>query len=205
MKRLFRCSTFFVAMVISISALSQEESEVSSTKQDKTAPTRAQRRSIGIEYMSWLENFSLKTLTNQIGFKGMYYGISVHYDHSTFRKNDGWGYLIGGMNGYGIAGSQSSDYFQNRVRLLALHGGFRYFWRVNSRFDIGPMAHLIYKSIQWPAPSANQELQVGPNPLLGAWLDSRFRLSQAWQLTQAVGVLQLNASMAWRLGAAYTF
>ncbi|MFN7904729.1 MAG: hypothetical protein ACK5P5_06050 [Pseudobdellovibrionaceae bacterium] len=169
------------------------------------AATRLTRQSISIEYFNWLENLTLKTLTNEIGFKAMLYGLGVSYDQTTFRQRDGWGWTAGVINGYGIAGSQSSDYFQNRVRLLAGHAGFRYFWRINSRFDLGPMGTLIYKNIQWPAAATNQELQPGPNPLAGAWMDSRFRLSTKWQLTQAVGVLQTNASMAWRLGAAYTF
>lgn len=197
-----------IALIFSLSMMAaglvhaQEEGQVAGKK---PLPSRIARQSIGIEYISWLENFTLKTLTNQIGFKGMYYGLSVHYDYSIFRKSDGWGYMAGIINGYGIAGSQSFDYFQNRVRLFALHGGARYFWRINSRFDIGPMVHLIYKNVQWPSAGTNQELQLGPNPLLGIWADSRFRLSTAWQLTQAVGVLQNNASIAWRLGAAYTY
>ncbi len=184
-------------------AMAQEEGQTAA--KNPKAPSRLIRQSVSIEYVNWLENFALKTLTNEIGFKAMFYGLSVSYDRSVFKKNDGWGVMAGVINGYGIAGSQSSDYFQNRVKLLAGHAGARYFWRVNSRFDIGPSLHLIYKSIQWPAPGTNQDLQVGPNPLFGAWLDSRFRLSTKWQLTQAVGVFQANASMAWRLGAAYTF
>lgn len=203
MKFFSRIIFAFVLMTTSTPVFAQEEAKTA-TKNTKMA-SRLVRQSIGIEYINWLENFALKTLTNEIGFKAMFYGLSVSYDRSVFRKSDGWGIMAGLINGYGIAGSQSSDYFQNRVKLLAGHAGIRYFWRINSRFDIGPSLHLIYKSIQWPAPGPNQDLQVGPNPLFGAWMDSRFRLSTKWQLTQAVGVFQTNASMAWRLGAAYTF
>ena len=203
MKTFLKIIFIFLLMTTATSVRAQEETQTAG-KKPKLA-SRLVRQSLGIEYINWLENFALKTLTNEIGFKAMFYGLSLHYDYSVFKKNDGWGAMAGLINGYGVAGSQSSDYFQNRVKLLAAHGGLRYFWRINSRFDIGPSLHLIYKSIQWPAAATNQDLQVGPNPLFGAWVDSRFRLSTKWQLTQAVGVFQANASMAWRLGAAYTF
>lgn len=183
-------------------AWAQEERETTSKANVKTV----YRKSVSLDYNSWFESLKVQSGGSTYQTKALLYGAGLSYEYSIYKSDWGWGFLVGIMQGYGIAGSSSdtSSYYAKRVSLNLIRFGGRVFTRVGPRLDIGVAGIVNYRSTPWPIANG-WEVKTGTNPLIGAFLDTRWRVNLRWDILQSLGAYNQDSSLAWRVGASYTF
>ncbi len=170
-------------------------------KTDRTA----NRQGIILDYNSWFENIRIQGGT-PYETKALLYGIGVSYEYNLLRLTWGWGLGGGLIHGYAVSGdsSDTSSYYAKRVPLEIGRFNGRIFRRVSPRFDLGLLTSVLYTLTNFPA-SNGLTVEKSGSVMMGAFLDTRWRLDGRWELIQAFGTFNRGPSLAWRLGAIYIF
>ena len=165
----------------------------------------ASRNGLVLDYNSWFENIRILGGT-PYETKALLYGIGLSYEYNLLRTSWGWGIGGGIIHGYAVSGdsSDTTSYYAKRVPLEIGRVSGRIFHRVNPRFDIGLLSSLLYTLTNWPE-SYGLTVEKPGSVMMGAFLDTRWRLDGHWELIQALGTFNRGPSLAWRLGTTYTF
>ncbi len=165
----------------------------------------ASRKGLVLDYNSWFENIRVQGGT-PYETKALLYGIGLSYEYNLLRASWGWGIGGGLIHGYAVSGdsSDSTSYYAKRVPLEIGRVSARIFRRVNPRFDMGLLTNVLYTLTNWPE-SNGLTVEKPGSVMMGAFLDTRWRLDGHWELIQALGTFNRGPSLAWRLGTTYTF
>lgn len=164
------------------------------------------RKSISFDFNSWFESLKVQSGGSTYETRGLLYGTGVSYEYSRYFPDWGWGGGGGILHGYGVAGNSTdiSSYYVRRVPQTMLRANARIFKRIGVRMDLGLALNFNYRSTVWP--SANGwEVKSGVNPLIGLFLDTRWRVNLRWDLVQALGSFSRDSSLAWKIGGVYNF
>jgi len=192
-------NAFTFLILLSCSWVSAQTSTTSEKKfKDKQA--------IGIDYNSWFELMTIADAAgNKFTTKAIYNGIGVGYDHTVYQSESGFGYNIGYVQGFGVAGkaSETGTYYQKRAPWSAIRGGGRYFARINRRIDLGVALTALFRQNKWGDDSGFSP-EASPNPITGMFIDSRWRLNYKLEVLQSIGTFAKDTGIVWRLGVNYT-
>jgi hypothetical protein len=171
----------------------------------KVIPRVAHRHNLLIDYNSWFENIRVVGGT-PYETKALLYGAGVSYESAFLRQTWGWGIGVGILQGFAVAGDASdpNSYYAKRVPLNIARGGLRIFERVNPRFDLGLAASVLMALQSYPA-DKGFKVEAPSSLMIGAFLDTRWRMDSHWELIQSMGTYSRGPSLAWRLGTSYTF
>jgi hypothetical protein len=169
------------------------------------APTM-HRQSVSLDYNSWFQELLIRNSSNSYTTQGLLYGMGINFHYSVTYSKMGWGLETGLIQGFGVAGrsSSTSEYYANRVPLQIFRVGGRIFGRLNSRFDIGATVSYMLGSQVWPH-DKGFSVQTNAQQAIGVLVDSRWMITDKWDVIQGIGTYSGSRSIAWRLGACYVF
>ncbi len=174
-------------------------------KQPVTTDRSTTRRGLILDYNSWFENIRIQGGT-PFETKALLYGIGLSYEFNLLKVTWGWGLGGGLIHGYAVSGDSSdpTSYYAKRVPLEIGRLNGRIFRRVSPRFDLGFLTSVLYTLTNWPT-SNGFTVEKSGSVMMGAFLDTRWRLDGHWELIQALGTYNRGPSLAWRLGSTYSF
>lgn len=191
----------FIAFFL-IAITSSSWAQKSSTSEKSFKPKQA----VGLDYNSWFEMLTLSdSAGNKSSTKAIYNGVGVSYDYTSYQSDSGFGYNVGYVQGFGVAGnaSETGTYYQKRAPWSAFRGGGRYFSRINRRIDLGIALTALFRQNKWGEDSGFSP-EASPNPITGLFIDTRWRLNYKLEVLQAIGTFGKDTGMVWRLGVNYT-
>lgn len=165
----------------------------------------ASRHGLLFDYNSWFENIRVLGGT-PYDTKALLYGLGLSYEYTLLHVTWGWGWGGGFIHGYAVSGdsSDTTSYYAKRVPLEVGRINTRIFSRVSPRFDFGFLMTALYTISNYPV-SNGLSVEKSSSMMLGAFLDTRWRLDGHWELIQALGTFNRGPSLAWRLGTVYSF
>lgn len=168
-------------------------------------PSTASRKSVVVDYNSWFETIRIKGPTTY-ETKALLYGLGASYEYALFHSSWGWASSLGIIQGSAVAGdvSETSSYYARRVPLNIFRFGGRLFQRVNPRFDLGVTTSVLFTLTPWPI-DRNFSVEASNGLMIGGFVEGRWRLDRQWELLQSFGTYSRGPSLAWRLGASYSF
>jgi len=196
-----------VALILTlISTVALAQTENISVRDDVPKVKRLKpKKAVMVDYNSWFETLFLSDTSNTNSkTKASYYGVGVSYDYSVYEKEWGYGFLLGYMQGFGMAGTaDGTGYYQKRAPWTAYRAGARIFSRVNGRVDVGLAISSQFRSHKWGTDTGMTPWGI-VNPLNGAFIDTRWRIDYKYELVQALGLFAKDTGLVWRIGVGYT-
>ncbi|MEN0059757.1 MAG: hypothetical protein AAGB31_13035 [Bdellovibrio sp.] len=158
------------------------------------------KNDLSLSFLNFQEE--LKNKTTQIKTDGQYYGFGLSFNRRSYRGYYAYSFGGGAAYGYAVAGSSGSAYHEKRIPWQSFFAHVGAYRRLSAYFEVGPVAMLQYKSIDWPA-SGSDEMEAPPNPSGGVFLEFRQRLGKEFDLFQNIGILGPSQQAAWNLGFSY--
>lgn len=172
---------------------------------EEPAPSN-NRHTVSLDYNSWFQELLIQGPSSNYQTQGLLYGLGVNYHYSAYYSRMGWGLETGFIQGYGVAGRSSSttEYYANRVPLQIFRLGGRIFSRLNAKFDLGATVSFMLGSQVWPR-DKGFAVEANIKQAIGILIDSKWMISDRWEMIQGIGTYSGSRSIAWRLGACYAF